>query len=135
MNINQIVKNIYNKLGNIKYTIGDWFIIDDIQYKKIKNKVTLYSINNINVNAHNEITCLLESKNKFYFIKWNHRFISIIESETEYGLAINDITIFAINSLALEGKDSTNKYKLKDILDTIGFKLSKKIKKDLEYFT
>lgn len=133
--IEEIVKNIYNKLGDIKYTKGEWFIIDDLLYKKINNKITLKCVNNIALNSNKELVCLVESKDKYYFIKWNGKFISVIESETEYGLAINDVNIFAINSMSLLGQPNKKDYNVEDILKIIGFKLSKKLKLDFKYFT
>jgi hypothetical protein len=135
MNLNDLVSEIYKKLNNTKYFVNGWAIIDDTSYNKIKNKILINNINNITINNHNEYTCLLESKSKYYFIKWNNRFISIVESETEYGLLLNNINIFAINTLAItNNKIDNNIHSPKEILKIIGFKLNKKVKSNLDYF-
>lgn len=135
MNLQSIVKNIYDKLSNTQLIVKNWAIIDDQLYKTLKNKVTITAIGNLEINKYNELTCLLESKKNFYFIKWNSKFISIAQGESEYKLLLQIVNIFAINTNAILNTDSNKTESLKEILKIIGFKLNKKAKRDLEFFT
>ena len=135
MNINDLVAQIYKKLTSTNiYRLG-WAILDEKLYKKINNKILIVNIGNLNRNEYKESTCLLENKDKYYLIKWNDKFISINESDTEYGLVINELNIYAINAIkALEEKPTLKAPSLKQVLKIIGFKLSKKAKEHLNYF-
>lgn len=135
MNINDLVAQIYKKLTSTNiYRLG-WAILDEKLYKKINNKILIINIGNLNRNEYKESTCLLENKDKYYLIKWNDKFISINESDTEYGLVINELNIYAINAIkALEEKPTLKAPSLKQVLKIIGFKLSKKAKEHLNYF-
>lgn len=135
MNLQSIVKNIYDKLNNTKYIVKNWAIIDDVLYNSLKNKVTITGIGNLEINKYNELTCLLESKKNFYFIKWNSKFISIAQGESEYKLLLQIVNIFAINTESILNTETSKVASLKEILEVIGFKLNKKAKKDLEFFT
>lgn len=135
MNLESIVKNIYNKLNNAKYIIKDWAIIDELRYKEIKNKITITGIGSLEANRHNEITCILESKRKFYYIKWSDKFISLAQGESEYKLLLQVVNIFAVNINAILNTPNKKLSSLKEILQVIGFKLNKKAKQDLEFFT
>lgn len=135
MNINDLVSQIYKKLTSTNiYRLG-WAILDEKLYKKINNKILIVNIGNLNRSEYKENTCLLENKDKYYLIKWNDKFISINESDTEYGLVINELNIYAINAIkALEEKPTLKAPSLKQVLKIIGFKLSKKAKEHLNYF-
>jgi hypothetical protein len=135
MNLNDLVAKIYKKLTNSNlYKLG-WAILDEDYYKLINSKVLITNVNNININKHNENTCLLESKNKYYLIKWNDKFIAVNESDTEYGLILNELNIYAINAIgALENRNDLKTPSLSKVLKIIGFKLSKKTREDLKDF-
>jgi hypothetical protein len=135
MNINDLVTQIYKKLTNANvYKLG-WAILDENLYNKINDKILITSIDNLNKNEHKESTCLLEDKDQYYLIKWNDKFISINESDNEYGLVLNELNIYAINAIkALENKPNLKTPSLKKVLKIIGFKLSKKAKEHLNYF-
>ena len=135
MNINDLVAQIYKKLTSTNiYRLG-WAILDEKLYNKINNKILIVNIGNLNRNEYKESTCLLENKDRYYLIKWNDKFISINESDTEYGLVINELNIYAINAIkALEEKPTLKAPSLKQVLKIIGFKLSKKAKEHLNYF-
>lgn len=135
MNINDLVSQIYKKLTSTNiYRLG-WAILDEKLYKKINNKILIVNIGNLNRSEYKESTCLLENKDKYYLIKWNDKFISINEADTEYGLVINELNIYAINAIkALEENPELKTPSLKQVLKIIGFKLSKKAKEHLNYF-
>jgi hypothetical protein len=135
MNINDLVAQIYKKLTSTNiYKLG-WAILDEKLYKKINNKILIVNIGNLNRSEYKESTCLLENKDRYYLIKWNDKFISINEADTEYGLVINELNIYAINAIkALEENPELKTPSLKQVLKIIGFKLSKKAKEHLNYF-
>jgi hypothetical protein len=133
--INNQIKKIYDALINSSKLIGNWAIVNNDIYKTINNKVTIKNINEIKVNTFNETIISVESKSKYYLIKYSPKFISIIVSDTEYGVFLQNITIFALNILTLNNQEDKVKYKHKDILRICGFKLSKRAIKDLDDFT
>ena len=132
--INKQIKKIYDALINSSKLIGNWAIVNNDIYKTINNKVTIKSVNEIQVNTYKETIISAESKLKYYLIKYSPKFISIIVSDTEYGVFLQDINIFALNILTLNNQEDKVKYKHKDILRICGFKLSKKAIKDLDDF-
>jgi len=133
--INSQIKKIYDALIKSSHLIGNWAIVNEELYKKINKKVTLKNINEIQVNSHGEIIISAEDKNKYYFIKYSSKFISIIVSDTEYGAFLQDINIYGLNILTLNNQEDNIKYKHSDILKICGFKIAKKALKDLEDFT
>ena len=137
IDLNKEIQKIYDLLVGSKETIGDWAIIQPKISKKIRNKVTLTNINNITTNEYKEIILFAESKKEYYYIKYGGKFISLISAENEYGLAIAPpVQVYAVNLEAISKPNEPNKvYSPKEILKTIGFKLSKKALKDLEDFT
>ena len=132
--INNQVAKIYDLLVKGSKIIDDWSILEEDKFKEIKKK-TIKNISNIDVNKYAEITILAESKKEYYYIKYNSKFISIVISETEYGLLIEIPKIYAVNiDVLTETKPKIIDYNPKYILKLIGFKLSKKAIKDLEQF-
>ena len=129
------LKKLYDLITGSAILIGNWGIANDSLYKKIKNKITITNINDIISNKYSETIIVTESKNKYYFIKYSPKFISIIESDTEYGAFLQDISIYAINILQVANQEDKNIYSPKDILKICGFKVSKKAIKDLSDFT
>lgn len=137
IDLNKEIQKIYDLLIDSKEVRGDWAIIQPKISKKIRNKVTIININNIINNEFNEKILFVESKKEYYYIKYSGKFISLISAENEYGLAIAPpIQVYAVNLEAISKPNEPNKaYTPKEILKTIGFKLSKKAIKDLDDFT
>lgn len=133
--INNQIKKIYDALINSSKLIGNWAIVNNDIYKTINNKVTIKNINEIQANSFNETIISAESKSKYYLIKYSPKFISIIVSDTEYGVFLQNINIFALNILTLNNQEDKVQYNHKDILKICGFKLSKRAIKDLDDFT
>ena len=132
-NINNKIKQIYNKIQSSINIVKGWIIIDEALNNKIKNKLIIINIGNINSEINSNtltMNILCETKNKYYYIKYSPQFIGIIESDTEYGLVLNTYDIYAVNSQALENSPPFNKnlLNIKDIFDIVGFKLSKNAK-------
>jgi len=137
IDLNKEIQKIYDLLIDSKETRGDWAIIQPEISKKIRNKINIININNVITNEFKEKILLVESKKEYYYIKYSGKFISLISSENEYGLAIAPpVQVYAVNLEAISKPNEPNKvYSPKEILKTIGFKLSKKALKDLEDFT
>jgi len=137
IDFNKEIQKIYDLLLDSKETRGDWAIIQPEISKKIRNKISIININNVLSNEFKERIILAETKKEYYYIKYSGKFISLISAETEYGLAIAPpVQVYAVNLEAISKPNEPSKaYSPKEILKTIGFKLSKKVIKDLEDFT
>jgi hypothetical protein len=123
----------YEKFSNPSYVIGDWAIVDDVTYKKLNNKLNIVSL--ISYNQYdNENIIVAETKKEYYAIKYSGRFVCVRKSETEYGLVSDTYDLLAINKTAV-GKDDVEIIPFKDLCDLLGWKLGKKAKEYLDYFS
>lgn len=123
----------YEKFSNPTYVIGDWAIVDDVAYKKLNNKLNIVSL--ISYNQYdNENIIVAETKKEYYAIKYSGRFVCVRKSETEYGLISDTYDLLAINKTAV-GKDDVEIIPFKDLCDLLGWKVGKKAKEYLDYFS
>jgi len=123
----------YQKFSNPTYVIGDWAIVEDSLYKKLNNKFNIVSL--ISYNQYdNENIIVAETKKEYYAIKYSGRFVCLRKSETEYGLVSDTYDLLAINKTAV-GKDDVEIIPFKDLCDLLGWKLGKKAKEYLDYFS
>ena len=122
----------YEKFSNPSYVIGDWVIVEDSIYKRLKNKLNIISI--ISYNKYdNENILVAETKKEYYAIKYSGRFVCIRKSETEYGLVCDTYDLLAINKPAV-GKADIEVIPFKDLCGILGWKLGKRAKEYLDYF-
>ena len=147
MDYKPIVDNLnsfYSVYKNPKYKIDNWIIVNNEAYLKNKGKINIisgdYEIkDHISYNEYNEklttkqVTLLAETKSKYICIKYNSNFIAVNISDTEYGLTINEFTLFAVANSEVIGLNKDIP-KLKEILKVLGWKATKKAIKDLEEF-
>ena len=123
----------YEKFSNPTYVICDWAIVEDSIYKKLNNKLNIVSL--ISYNQYdNENIIVAETKKEYYAIKYSGRFVCVRKSETEYGLISDTYDLLAINKTAV-GKDDVEIIPFKDLCDLLGWKLGKKAKEYLDYFS
>jgi len=101
-------------------------------YKKLKNKLNIYSIISNNLFA-NECVIVIETKKEYYAIKYSGRFVCVRRSETEYGLVSGEYEILAVNKVLTEDEDS-NIMPFKDLCKLLDWKLGKKAREYLDYF-
>ena len=123
----------YEKFSNPTYVIGDWAIVEDAIYKKLKNKLNIVSLISFN-KYYNEVIIVAETKKEYYAIKYSGRFVCVRKSDTEYGLISDTYDLLAINKTAV-GKDDVEIIPFKDLCDLLGWKLGKKAKEYLDYFS
>jgi len=121
-----------DKFTNPAYSLGDWVVVDDLLYKKLKNKLNIYSIISNNLFA-NECVIVIETKKEYYAIKYSGRFVCVRRSETEYGLVSGEYEILAVNKVLTEDEDS-NIMPFKDLCKLLDWKLGKKAREYLDYF-
>jgi len=135
----------YNKLKNPTYILKDWVIVSDDLYLKYKNKLKITNIiSRVYDDLLNEYIIIIEDKNYYYSIKYNNKFVCIKPSETEYGLAIGDYSLLAINRYFAYAENEktfnkTNKINnadlnLKYFSSLFGWKLTNKAKDNIDYF-
>jgi len=121
-----------SKFTNPAYSLGDWIVVDDLLYKKLKNKLNIYSIISNNLFA-NECVIVIETKKEYYAIKYSGRFVCVRRSETEYGLVSGEYEILAVNKVLTEDEDN-DIMPFKDLCKLLDWKLGKKAREYLDYF-
>jgi hypothetical protein len=121
-----------DKFTNPAYSLGDWIVVDDLLYKKLKNKLNIVSIISNNLFA-NECVIVIETKKEYYAIKYSGRFVCVRRSETEYGLVSGEYEILVVNKVLTEDEDS-NIMPFKDLCKLLDWKLGKKAREYLDYF-
>jgi len=121
-----------SKFTNPAYSLGDWVVVDDLLYKKLKNKLNIYSIISNNLFA-NECVIVIETKKEYYAIKYSGRFVCVRRSETEYGLVSGEYEILAVNKVLTEDEDN-DIMPFKDLCKLLDWKLGKKAREYLDYF-
>jgi len=136
MDLKQIEKELskyWHIYNNPKYICGNWVIVNNPVYKKYKNKLKIDTICSV-IKAHNQLIIVCETKKNYMVIKYNDRFICFRESETEYGLSLDNYEIFAINKDVMDSSDNFDPIPFEIICDTMDWKLSKKAKEVLSYY-
>lgn len=127
----------YDTLINPSYVIDNWTIVNNPIYKKWKNKLKIETIrcynNNIKIGV-NEIIVLFETKKELIVIKYNDKFISFRESETEYGLITDNYDLFAVNINNMNLLETAPIESFNNICKQMNWKLSKRAKEFLDYF-
>lgn len=136
MNIKSLQNKLelyYDRLKNPPKIIKNWAIIDLELLNSLK-KIKLININDI-TNYLDEKIISAETKDKYIAIKVSFNFIAIKIIDTEYDYVIKDWDLIAVDkNYVYKGKESkpmTNK----EIIEFLGFKLNKKLIKDLEDFS
>jgi hypothetical protein len=128
------LKEYYDKLKEPKYIVKDWIITSENLYEKYKNKLKLINIISSNIFS-NDIVVVAESKSKYYAIKYNDRFICIKESSTEYGLVIDGYDLLAVNKTNLYSNTYSQKViTFKEITKLMDWKMGKEVKCYFDYF-
>lgn len=123
----------YDKLKNPDKIIDNWAIIDMEAFNKFK-KITLINFNEIN-NYPTERIITTESKNNYIIIKYSPDFIATKVIETEYDYNIEEWDLIAIDRNHLYSGNPSRVMTDKEIIKLLGFKLNKKAKLDLDYFS
>lgn len=122
------LKEYYDKLKEPKYIVKNWIITSENLYERYKNKLKLINIISSNIFS-NDIVVVAESKSKYYAIKYNDRFICIKESTTEYGLVIDGYDLLAVNKTNLYSNTYSQKViTFKEITKLMDWKISKEVK-------
>ena len=121
-----------NKFTNPAYSLGDWIVVDDLLYKKLKNRLTIYSIISYNLFGE-QVIVVIETKKEYYAIKYSGRFVCLRRSDTEYGLVGGDYEILVVNKVLREDEDS-DIIPFKDLCKLLDWKLGKKAREYLDYF-
>ena len=126
----------YDKIKHPPKTIDNWAIIDIDAFDKL-NKITLTSINNISI-GDNDIVITTESKNNYIVIKYSANFITTKVIGTEYDYLLKDWDLIGVDRQSLYKSEADKINKLmtnKEIIKLLGFKLTKKSRADLNYFS
>ena len=123
----------YDKFINPDYQIKNWIIVNNVFYKKYKNKLKIEGILGNTGNEYQKII-VIETKNKYIVIKYSDKFICYRESDTEYGLSTDVYEILAINKSHMDSLKSAPIESFNSICNIMGWKLSKRAKETLDYF-
>jgi hypothetical protein len=123
----------YDKIQNPDKVIDNWAIIDIKLLNSLK-KIKLNNINNISRNIEEKIINV-ESKNKYIAIKVSFNFIAIKIIDNEYDYILKDWDLIAVDKEFVYKGKAAEPMSNKQIIKLLGFKLSSKAKKDLEYFS
>lgn len=126
----------YDKIKNPPKIINNWAIIDIDAFDKL-NKITLTNINNISI-GDSDIVITTESKNYYIVIKYSANFITTKVIDTEYDYLLKEWDLIAVDRQSLYKGEANNLNKLmtnNEIIKLLGFKLNKKCRADLNYFS
>jgi hypothetical protein len=123
----------YNKLKYPAKIIDNWAIIDIDAFNKL-NKITLNSINNVSESSIDRIITT-ENKNNYIVIKYSPNFIATKVIDNEYDYLLKDWDLIAVDRENLYKSESNKVMTNKEIIELLGFKLTKKSRADLEYFS
>jgi len=122
----------YDRLKHPQKIIGNWSIIDLDLLNSLK-KISITSVNDIYRNDGEKII-FLESKTKYLTIKVSLNFIAIKIINNEYDCVIKEWDLIAVDKDYIYKGNTTKPMINKEIIEFLGFKLSKKATKDLAYF-
>jgi hypothetical protein len=122
----------YDKLKNPAKIINNWAIIDIDAFNKL-NKITLHNINNVSEGEVDRIITT-ENKNNYIIIKYSPNFIATKVIDNEYDYLLKDWDLIAVDRENIYKGDSDKLMTNKEIIELLGFKLSKRAKENLDYF-
>jgi len=122
----------YDKLKNPAKIINNWAIIDIDAFNKLK-KITLHNINNVSQSDIDRIITT-ENKNNYIVIKYSPNFIATKVIDKEYDYLLKDWDLIAVDREVMYKGESNKVMTNKEIIELLGFKLSKRAKHNLEYF-
>lgn len=123
----------YDRLKHPPKIINNWAIIDLDLLNSLK-KIKLISINDIDYYQTEKII-ITESKKEYIIIKITSNFIAIKITNNEYEVNIKDWDLLAVDKNYIYKGKETKPMTNKQIIEFLGFKLDKKAKQDLEYFS
>ena len=127
------LEEYYNKLKHPAKIIDNWAIIDIDAFNKLK-KITLNNINNISYGEDDRIITT-ENKNNYIVIKYSPNFIATKVIDKEYDYLLKDWDLIAVDRQALYKGESDKLMTNKEIIKLLGFKLTRKSRTDLDYFS
>ena len=122
----------YDKLKNPAKIINNWAIIDIDAFNKL-NKITLNNINNVSQSDVDRIITT-ENKNNYIVIKYSPNFIATKVIDNEYDYLLKDWDLIAVDRETMYKGEPDKLMTNKEIIELLGFKLSKRAKDNLEYF-
>jgi hypothetical protein len=122
----------YDKLKNPAKIINNWAIIDIDAFNKLK-KITLHNINNVSQSDVDRIITT-ENKNNYIVIKYSPNFIATKVIDKEYDYLLKDWDLIAVDRETMYKGEPNKLMTNKEIIELLGFKLSKRAKDNLEYF-
>lgn len=128
------LQQYYSTFISPKYIIDDWIIVNNKGYLKYKNKIKIESIIS-GVILENMAYYICETKDQYIVFKYSDKFICYRFTDTEYGLSIDDYDLLAINKKNMQSRIKNDIISFPELCDLIGFKLSKKAKEYLDYFS
>jgi hypothetical protein len=127
------LEEYYDKLKHPAKIIDNWAIIDIDAFNKL-NKITLNNINNVSESQIDRIITT-ENKNNYIVIKYNPNFIATKVIDKEYDYLLKDWDLIAVDRQALYKGESDKLMTNKEIIKLLGFKLTRKSRTDLDYFS
>ena len=123
----------YDKLKHPAKIINNWAIIDIDAFNKLK-KITLNNISNVSISEIDRIITT-ESKNYYIIIKYSPNFIATKVIDTEYDYLLKDWDLIAVDRETMYKGEPDKLMTNKEIIKLLGFKLTKKSRADLNYFS
>ena len=127
------LEEYYDKLKHPAKIIDNWAIIDIDAFNKLK-KITLNNINNISYGEDDRIITT-ENKNNYIVIKYSPNFIATKVIDKEYDYLLKDWDLIAVDREVMYKGKSNKVMTNKEIIKLLGFKLTKKSRADLDYFS
>ena len=127
------LEEYYDKLKHPSKIIDNWSIIDIDAFNEL-NKITLISISNVSIGESDRIITT-ESKNYYIIIKYSPNFIATKVIDTEYDYLLKEWDLIAVDRETLYKGEADKLMTNKEIIKLLGFKLNKKSRADLNYFS
>lgn len=127
------LEEYYNKLKHPAKIINNWAIIDIDAFNKL-NKITLNNINNVSQGDIDRVITT-ENKNNYIIIKYHPNFIATKVIDNEYDYLLKDWDLIAVDRENMYKGESNKLISNKEIIKLLGFKLTKKSRADLDYFS
>ena len=127
------LEEYYDKLKHPSKIIDNWAIIDIDAFNEL-NKITLISISNVSIGESDRIITT-ESKNYYIIIKYSPNFIATKVIDTEYDYLLKEWDLIAVDRETLYKGEADKLMTNKEIIKLLGFKLNKKSRADLNYFS
>jgi hypothetical protein len=127
------LEEYYDKLKHPAKIIDNWAIIDIDAFNEL-NKITLTNISNVSIGESDRIITT-ESKNYYIIIKYSPNFIATKVINTEYDYLLKEWDLIAVDRETLYKGEADKLMTNKEIIKLLGFKLNKKSRADLNYFS